>query len=73
MPQVDTFEMVALLLSPFLLLLGWLLARPERAPYGVGAALAFRGWRGWTLPMTAISRVSPIRRRHRWWARCWRA
>lgn len=46
MPQVDTFEMVALLLSPFLLLLGWLLARPERAPYGVGAALAFPGLAG---------------------------
>ena len=46
MPRVTDFVTLCLLLSPFLFLLGWLLARPDRAPYGIGAVLAFPGLAG---------------------------
>lgn len=46
LPAVSSFEMLALLLSPFLLLLGWVLANPRRTPLGVGAVLAFPGLAG---------------------------
>ncbi|PZU64864.1 FUSC family protein [Sphingobium sp.] len=46
MPRATDFVTLCLVLSPFLFVLGWLLARPERAPYGVGAVLAFPGLAG---------------------------
>jgi uncharacterized membrane protein YccC len=45
-PRVSNFEMLALLLVPFLLVQGWLMARPERVPFGVGAVLSFPGLAG---------------------------
>ncbi|UAK23097.1 FUSC family protein [Sphingomonas nostoxanthinifaciens] len=46
MPRATDFVILCLVLSPFLFLLGWLLARPNRAPYGIGAVLAFPGLAG---------------------------
>lgn len=45
-PRVSDYVTLCMLVSPFLLLLGWLLARPSRAPFGVGAVLSFPGLAG---------------------------
>jgi uncharacterized membrane protein YccC len=46
LPHVTDFATLCLTLAPFLLALGWLMARPERVPFGVGAVLAFPGLAG---------------------------
>jgi uncharacterized membrane protein YccC len=45
-PQASDVVTLCLLISPFLLVLGWLLARPHRAPFGIGAVLSFPGLAG---------------------------
>jgi uncharacterized membrane protein YccC len=46
MPRATDFVTLCLVLTPALFLLGWLLARPKRVPYGIGAILAFPGLAG---------------------------
>lgn len=46
LPQVTEFATLCLVLVPGFFLLGWLLARPDRAPTGIGAVLAFPGLAG---------------------------
>lgn len=40
-PQITDFALLCVAIAPPLLLLGWMMASPHRAPYGIGAVLAF--------------------------------
>lgn len=46
MPRATDFVTLCMVLFPFLFVLGWLLASPGRAAYGLGAVLAFPGLAG---------------------------
>ena len=41
LPLVSDFGLLCMVIAPPFLLLGWMLAHPHRAPYGIGAVLAF--------------------------------
>ncbi|HWU04588.1 MAG TPA: FUSC family protein, partial [Novosphingobium sp.] len=45
-PHVTDFAGLCVMIAPFLLVMGWLFARPQRAPFGVGAVLIFPGLAG---------------------------